>query len=100
MLPSSPEPSELVAAKILVSGRVQGVWYRAFAQEAAVALGLSGWVRNLPDGRVEVFAEGPRARVEDLLTRLRVGPPRAVVTDVSVTWTHAAGHAEGFAVLP
>ena len=92
--------SELAAAQILVSGRVQGVWYRAFAQEAAAELGVSGWVRNLPDGRVEAFAEGPRARVEELVARLRAGPPRALVSEVSVNWTHAAGDVKGFSVLP
>ena len=96
----APGPSDLVAAQILVSGHVQGVWYRGFTQEAAAGLELSGWVRNLPDGRVEAFAQGPRARIEDLLARLRVGPYRAKVTDVSVTWTQAAAHAPGFAVLP
>jgi acylphosphatase len=96
----APGPFDLVAAQILVSGHVQGVWYRAFTQESAAGLELSGWVRNLPDGRVEAFAEGPRSRIDELLARLRVGPPRAKVTEVSVTWTQATRHSTGFAVLP
>jgi acylphosphatase len=99
MTEPAPGPSDLVAAQILVSGHVQGVWYRGFTQETAAGLELSGWVRNLPDGRVEVFAQGPRARMDELLARLREGPPRAKVIDVSVTWTQAS-HATGFAVLP
>jgi len=96
----SPESSELVAAEILVTGRVHGVYYRAFTQHAAVELELSGWVRNLPDGRVHAKVEGPRAKVEELVSRLKVGPPRAVVTDLSVTWKAATGEAFGFTVLP
>jgi acylphosphatase len=96
----SPESSELVAAEILVTGMVQGVFYRAFTQHAAVELGLSGWVRNLPDGRVQAVVEGPRTKVEKLVSRLRVGPPHAVVTDLSVTWKGATGEAFGFTVLP
>jgi acylphosphatase len=96
----APKSSELVAAEILVTGRVQGVYYRAFTQHAAVELGLSGWVRNVPDGRVHVMVEGPRTKVEKLVSRLRVGPPRAVVTDFSVTWKAATREAFGFTVLP
>ncbi len=83
-----------------MSGQVQGVWYRAFTQDAATELGLSGWVRNLPDGRVQAEVEGPQARVEELLSRLRVGPPRAVVVDVLVTWKRATGEARGFTIAP
>ncbi len=100
MISPSPESSELVAADILVTGMVQGVFYRAFTQHAAVELGLSGWVRNLPDGRVHAMVEGPRAKVEELVLRLRVGPPHAGVTDLSVTWKAATGEAFGFTVLP
>jgi acylphosphatase len=90
----------LVAADILVTGMVQGVYYRAFTQRAAVELGLSGWVRNLPDGRVQAVVEGPRAKVEELVSRLKVGPPHAGVTDLSVTWKAPTGEAFGFTVLP
>jgi acylphosphatase len=88
----------LVAADIVVSGMVQGVGYRFFTQRVAEELKVSGWVRNLPDGRVQVEAEGPRARVEELLARLRVGPRLSSVTDVAVTWKAAGGMARGFTV--
>jgi acylphosphatase len=92
------ESLELIAAQVIVSGRVQGVCYRAFTREAALELGLGGWVRNLPDGRVIAEIEGPREKVERLLEQLRIGPPRACVTDVNVTWKTAAGHG-GFLIL-
>ena len=100
MTPSSQGPSDLVAAEILVSGDVQGVGYRFFTQRVAEELKLSGWVRNLPDGLVQVEAEGPRARVEELLARLRIGPRLSSVTDVTVTWKVASGSARGFLVKP
>ena len=94
-----PPSSDLVAAEVIVSGDVQGVGYRAFAQRAAKDLGLSGWVRNLYDGRVQVGVEGPRAKVEELLARLRRGPSLAEVTDVSVTWKTPTGSPQGFTIL-
>jgi acylphosphatase len=73
-------PTARVAARI--EGRVQGVGYRAWAQAEGARLGLSGWVRNLPDGRVELFAEGPEAALEALLRACETGPrpaaPRGV----------------------
>jgi len=97
---SSSESPDLVAAEIFVSGDVQGVGYRFFTQRVAEELKLSGWVRNLSDGRVQVEVEGPRARVEELLARLRVGPRLSSVTDVAVTWKTATGSARGFLVEP
>jgi acylphosphatase len=93
-----PESPDIVAADVVVSGDVQGVGYRAFTQRAARELGLSGWVRNLYDGRVQVEVEGPRAKVEELLTRLRRGPSLAAVADVSVTWKTPTGTTQGFTV--
>jgi len=75
-----------VRAHILVSGRVQGVGYRAFAAQAALQRRLVGGVRNLGDGRVELDVEGPRAAIEALLAELGVGPPAARVTAVTVEW--------------
>lgn len=85
-------------ARIVVTGIVQGVAYRASAQAEAEGLGLTGWVRNLPDGRVEALAEGPRARVESLVAWCWRGPPLARVSDVSVTWEKAEGDLRGFRV--
>lgn len=67
---------------VLVSGRVQGVFFRDFTRREALDHGLSGWVRNLADGRVEAVLEGARQEVEAVLERLREGPPRARVEDV------------------
>ena len=67
------------AARFLVSGKVQGVWFRASARDQAVALGLRGFARNLPDGRVEVLAAGDAEALEQLAQWLRLGPPLARV---------------------
>jgi acylphosphatase len=71
------------ASRYAVSGRVQGVGYRAFVADAARAEGLDGWCRNLPDGRVEVLAEGDAEALSRLEWRLWQGPPRARVDDVA-----------------
>ena len=70
------------ARRLLVSGRVQGVGYRWFAVRAAQELGLSGWVRNLPDGRVEALAEGNEDQLERFVERLRKGPIASKVNGV------------------
>ncbi len=72
--------------RAVVSGRVQGVFYRMFVLREAKGLGLCGSVRNLPDGRVEVTAEGERQKLEQLVQRLRKGPPKAQVGDVAEEW--------------
>ena len=70
------------AKRWFVSGEVQGVGFRYFVQDKAAAMGLAGWARNLSDGRVEVYAEGPAARLSDLAGALRVGPRAARVRTV------------------
>ncbi|HET9952730.1 MAG TPA: acylphosphatase [Candidatus Eisenbacteria bacterium] len=82
------DPARLVAR---VEGRVQGVGYRAFVRERAVALGLSGWVRNLPSGDVDLEAEGPRANLERLLRELQAGPPASRIRQVHAEWAPARG---------
>lgn len=72
----------VAAKRYFVSGRVQGVAFRAFAQYAAVELGLAGYARNLDDGRVEVYATGPEAQLELLKQRLSRGPLLARVDEV------------------
>jgi acylphosphatase len=69
--------------RIVVEGRVQGVFYRASAQREARRLGLTGYARNLPDGCVEVVATGQPAVLHSFLAWCRQGPPRAHVTDVN-----------------
>jgi acylphosphatase len=72
------------ARRAVVSGRVQGVGFRFFAERAAKKAGVVGWVRNLPDGRVETVAEGSDDAVERYLGELRKGPFGSRVTDVAV----------------
>jgi len=76
---------------LVASGRVQGVFYRQSTVDAARRLGLRGWVRNLPDGRVEAEAEGERAAVESLVEWCRRGPPAAMVLDLEVRWDLPGG---------
>ena len=81
-----------------VSGRVQGVGFRYFVLHEAVELGLDGWVANTPGGGVRCVAEGPRARLEHLLERLRAGPPAAIVEHVSDAFMPATGTLGPFSV--
>lgn len=69
----------------LITGRVQGVWYRAWTVERATRLGLSGWVRNRADGSVEAVFSGPSARVLEMLQKCRKGPLAARVDDIVTT---------------
>lgn len=73
-------------AHIFVSGRVQGVFFRDHTQRWASSLGLTGWVKNLWGGRVEVLTEGEKEDIEKLIVRLKQGPPIAQVENVDVTW--------------
>ncbi len=75
----------------LVSGRVQGVGYRAFARRKAQELGLSGYAENLPDGRVEVVAEGDEEDLKLFIEFLKRGPRLAQVEAVEVTWGEPVG---------
>ena len=87
-----------VRARISVSGRVQGVGYRAFTVRAATECGLVGGVRNCEDGRVELEAEGPKDQIMLLIAALKVGPPASRVTDVRVEWVSATGRHTDFAI--
>ncbi len=87
-----------VRARVLVAGHVQGVCFRAFARDEATALKLRGWVRNLPDGRVELAAEGPRKDVEALIAWSHRGSPYGRVDSVEVHWEEARGEPKGFRV--
>ncbi len=88
---------ERVRCRLLMAGRVQGVGFRFFAVRQAQVLGVAGYVRNLPDGRVEVEAEGMRTTVESFRERMRQGPRSAVVRDVQTEWLTPRGE-EGFRI--
>lgn len=84
--------------RALISGRVQGVFFRDSARGRATELGLDGWVRNLSDGRVEVVVEGPPERVQEMLAWCARGPERADVSDVETHNEDPTGEREGFRV--
>ncbi len=86
----------MIARRITVRGRVQGVGFRAWTIATARAAGLSGWARNCPDGTVEIHAEGDPAAIEALIRDCHEGPPSARVSGVEVAEAAAEG-AEGFA---
>lgn len=81
-----------------VKGMVQGVSFRYYTQERALQLGLTGWVRNRPDGSVEALAEGPRPALDQLLAFLHQGPPMASVSEVRAEWAAASGEFRRFDV--
>lgn len=78
-------------AHLLISGRVQGVFYRAFTKEVAESLGLKGWVRNLRDGRVEAVFEGDEDKISIAIERCKEGPPYAKVDNIEITWSEPEG---------
>lgn len=85
--------------RILVRGRVQGVGYRAWAQRVALDLELTGWVRNLSDGRVEILADGTFENIRRFVAAAQDGPPAAAVE--SVDWMEAApSSTTGFQIRP
>ena len=85
-------------AHLFVKGRVQGVFFRACTQEEAQKRTLTGWVRNLHDGRVEALFEGEEKDVQSMIDWCHRGPSHAVVTDVSVELEEYSGEYSGFSV--
>lgn len=74
-----------IAVEVVITGRVQGVWFRAWTRDEARALGLTGWVRNEADGSVRALFCGPQAAVAEMLERCRHGPPMARVDAVAAS---------------
>lgn len=74
----------MIRRRVIVKGRVQGVWYRQSCQNEALAAGVAGWVRNNDDGTVEAVLEGDAAAVDRVLSWMRLGPSRALVTGVQI----------------
>jgi acylphosphatase len=87
----------MVRRRVLVEGRVQGVWYRASAEREAIRLDLAGVARNLNDGRVEMIVEGPINAVDAFVAWARIGPPRAQVTGIEIEGLPVTGQ-QGFRV--
>jgi acylphosphatase len=87
---------EKARARLLVSGRVQGVAFRWETQRAANRCGVTGWVRNLPDGRVEAVVEGSRRQVNALADWCRKGPPVARVDSLDIQWEDYRGEFQAF----
>lgn len=91
--------AELAGIKIIVHGRVQGVFFRDYTRQHAEQLGLTGYARNLPGGReVEVVAEGRRGNLEALLAVVYAGPPLASVESVDTNWLEYTGKYADFRV--
>lgn len=90
--------AQKVRAHVYVSGHVQGVFYRDQAQRQASARGVAGWVRNLPDGRVEAVFEGEPVAVQHMVDWCWRGPPNAYVTNVEVMNEVPLGTLVGFSV--
>ena len=89
---------EKARLRVVIEGRVQGVFFRAATREEACSLGLSGWVKNCLDGRVEAVFEGEREKVEQILKWCRKGPLGATVRNVEVNWEDATGEIDSFSI--
>jgi acylphosphatase len=87
-----------VRAHVFVSGWVQGVFFRSETRHEAKKRGVKGWVRNLPDGRVEAVFEGEEEAVKELIEFCKSGPPGARVTSVDVIWENYTGKFKGFEI--
>ncbi len=87
-----------VRVQAFIQGRVQGVCYRWAARDEAKSLCTVGWVRNLPDGKVELVAEGPRSALEKLVSWCHAGPPAAQVSEVKLDWLEPTGEFSEFSI--
>ncbi|MGD9868013.1 MAG: acylphosphatase [Hyphomicrobiales bacterium] len=97
-MPDSNPPVRTV--HVIITGRVQGVWFRGWTVETARGLGLDGWVRNRRDGSVEAVFSGEPDRVAAMLAACEQGPPAAKVNSVEVSEVRAPPEASGFEVRP
>ena len=89
---------QLARVHLLIRGRVQGVFYRAFTRDVASQLGIRGWVRNDSGGGVEAVFEGGREDIEQAIKQCQMGPPGARVENVGVTWEDYKGDLQGFQI--
>lgn len=87
---------EKARAHVLISGRVQGVFYRSFTEDVAHSLGLKGWVKNCGDGKVEAVFEGKKEDIEKAISLCYKGPPAARVSNIDVRWEDFKGEFDIF----
>jgi acylphosphatase len=87
-----------VRAHVFISGRVQGVFFRSETRHKAIELGVRGWIRNLPDGKVEAIFEGEEKSVKEIIEFCKRGPVGARVTSVNVIWESYSGQFVNFDV--
>ena len=92
------QDSDLERARVRVSGQVQGVFFRDSTRQKAEELNLAGWVKNLPDGKVEAFFEGPSEKVREMVRWCEEGPQHASVENVDTDFEDAGGELDGFEV--
>jgi len=90
--------SDNVRAHLIVSGFVQGVYFRSTAAETGLKLGLTGWAKNRPNGTVEIIAEGDKDQIEKLIKWCHKGPPTARVDGVDISWEPTTGEFQTFRV--
>jgi len=83
---------------VIISGRVQGVWFRANTKDKAEQLGINGWVRNTLDGKVEALFEGEEVALKEMIEWCRHGPPLAEVQDVKIEWKEPKNDIRGFSI--
>lgn len=91
-------PDDKERAHVYISGNVQGVFFRDSTRQKAEELGLAGWVKNMPDGRVEAIFEGPSGAVQEIIDWCKEGPSQATVEDVDAEHEEPAEDLEGFEV--
>ncbi len=89
---------EMVRARVIIEGRVQGVFFRQHTQEMAHRLRVNGWVRNRSDGTVEALFEGEKDRVDQIIRWCHRGPSQAWVKEVTVEWEAPSGEFENFSI--
>jgi len=86
-------------AHVYIVGKVQGVFFRAWATQKAKKFDLCGWVRNVDDGKVEIVAEGERVKINSLIKALKKGPPLSKVKNIEIIWEKTKEEFEGFNVI-
>ena len=89
---------EKIRAHIFASGKVQGVWYRESARKKTEKMSITGWIKNLSDGRVEAIFEGSKGNVEKMVNWARKGPIWAKIEALDVVWEDCLGEFEGFEI--